>query len=522
MTAAGATVARLGTRLRDRLPPPEELLTWALLAHVAVKLAVLPLVLHAPAYNDEQAYLDGGRALSNLLRDVFASTSPDTAELERNVVASGWFMPGMSVLLAPLFVVVPEAPDWLVRVYLGGASLLVLLWVVRAVRRRLGSSYAALVVLFPGLVPSWVVLSYSAYGDALAGLLLAVLAAHVLAMLRDFRTGRGPGVAEGIQLGLISIAVLYLRSSASTAIVALGLVVLAIGLPLVRGRQRWRTAGVLVLAGLVFAALLAPWSVFASRTLDDRVLTTTSVPVSLANTFGERGPLFSIDDSSPPKTICFGPCDPDSTLWFAPLRYARELSRATGVSEVEASQAMSDWSLRDLTSTDYARQVLHNLGAYTLVPANFAFHLGPEEGHGPAGRVGQFLAAGVTYLLYLPVLVLALSGLLTVQRRSLQAQVLDVVVKLGLGALLVQPFVHVAGSRYWTTAGPFLVLAAAGFVLERMARHREGQRPDERVEPLEVARSSADERLSRWLLRGQLLLARATVAVAVAIPLLAI
>lgn len=516
-----AAVDRVAVRLDraradGRLPRPDVLLGWLVAAHVLLKLLVLPLVIGAPPYNDEQAYVDGGRALSNLLRDVFAFTAPDTAELERNVVGSGWFMPGMAVVLAPLFVVVPEAPDWLIRVYLGGVSLAVLLLAVRAVRRRLGPWYAVLLVAFPGLVPGWVVLSFTAYGDPLAGLLLAVLVAHVIAMLRGFRAGVSPGVAEGLQLGLLAIAVLYLRSSASTAVVAMGLVVLATSMVLVRGRQRWRAAGVLALAAVVFAVLLAPWSWFASRTLDDRVVTTTTVPVSLANTFGED-PGFGRMEEGPPDELCFGPCDPDSTPWFAPLRYARELGRAADVSEVEAQQAMSDYSLQDLTTTQYARQVLQNVGAYLLIPGNFAFHIEPAGGHGLVGTAGQVLVAGATYLVYAPVLLLMLAAMVTVPRRSLEAQVLDVVVKLAIGALLVQPFVHVSGSRYWTTAGPLFAIAAVGFLLERAAR-----RQDVVLEAPPRASSPYDARLSRWTLWTQRALAGATVTVAVAVLVLAV
>ena len=67
----------------------------------------------------------------------------------------------------------------------------------------------------------------------------------------------------------------------------------------------------------------------ASRTLGDRVITTTSVSNVLGNTFGDRDEL------------CFGPCDPGSTIWFNPLRYSREVGRATGLSELEVQHQMS-------------------------------------------------------------------------------------------------------------------------------------------------------------------------------------
>ena len=98
-------------RIAARMPRTEVLLVWLLVAHVVLKLLIYPLTMDAPAYNDEQQYYDGARALSNLVRDTFAFNAPDGAELERNVVGSGWFMPGMAILMTPLFVVFPDAAD---------------------------------------------------------------------------------------------------------------------------------------------------------------------------------------------------------------------------------------------------------------------------------------------------------------------------------------------------------------------------------------------------------------------------
>ena len=93
----------------------DQWLVWLLLAHVVVKLLVYPYVMHAEIRGDEINYIDGGRALSNAVRDLVAFQSPDTAELSRNVVSSGWFMPGMMFLCAPLFVVAPDAPIDVIR-----------------------------------------------------------------------------------------------------------------------------------------------------------------------------------------------------------------------------------------------------------------------------------------------------------------------------------------------------------------------------------------------------------------------
>ncbi|KAA1428334.1 hypothetical protein [Nocardioides antri] len=490
-------------RVAARLPRPEVLLLWLLGAHLVLKLLVYPLTMNAPAYNDEQQYYDSARALSNLLRDVFAFTAPDGAELERNVVASGWFMPGMGIVMTPLFVVFPDASDPLCRAYLGLASLAVLLWAVASVRKRLGPTYAALLVVFPGLLPSWVLMSFTAYGDPLSGIVLIVLVAHIVDMLRKLRAGRSPAWTEALQLGLLAVFVLYLRSSTSIVLAALGCATLVAALLLLKGAQRVRAVLAAGLAGVVFLLLLAPWSIVASASLDARVITTTTVPISLANTFGDR------------EQVCFGKCDPDSYLWFRPLRYAREVGRATGESEVEVEKQMSDYALRDLERRDYARQAWWNIGSYFFIPANFVRYIEPAEGRSAAGEVGEDVVWWSTYLLYVPFLLLTLISMLFVQLRSLEAQILDTLAKLALLALFVQPFVHVAGSRYWTTAGPLFMVAAVGFVRESHVRRSHDSAVREDLH-------GTDALLSRWLKPVQLALSALFAVVLVGLGLMAI
>ncbi|WP_435772056.1 hypothetical protein [Nocardioides sp. SYSU DS0651] len=499
-------------RLLGRLPRPEVLLGRLLVAHVVLKLLVFPLVVHSPPFGDETAYVNGGMALSNLVRDLFALREPDLAEVERNVVASGWFMPGMSVLLAPLYLLFPEAPTWLLRGYLGGVTLLLVVAAVRAVARRFGAGWAC-VALVPGLVPSWVVLTYGAYGDLVAGLVLVLLLMHLATILDGFRRGAPPSLREGAVLGLLAIVVLYLRSSTSVLLAGLGVLAVVTAMAMLRGRARLRAAGSAAVAAAVFAVLLAPWSAYASHSLGSRVLTTTTVPTVLATTFGD------------PSEICFGGCDPDSTVWFRPVRYAREVGRATGTSEVEVLKVMSDHALRDLTVGEYLDQAIYNLGAYSLQPTNFTGHLAPPEGRGPVGRAGERAADVVTWVLYVPLVALGAASLLAPVRRSLRARVLDVLVKLSLGGLLVQPFVHLGGGRYWTTAGLLFALGAGSLVRERQAA-RDAAAPaagsvgtDGAVaaEGLVAAGPAPrDAGLVRWLGRVQLLL-RALTGLVVAV-----
>lgn len=442
-------------RTYRRLPRGRMILAVLVAAHVVVKLALLPKVGHTPLVGDEASYVDGGRALSNLVRDLVSLGPVDSAELERNVIGSGWFMPGMSALLTPLFVVDPDASVLVIRCYIGVLTTVLLLLATRSVRRTFGDLYAALLLVFPGLLPMWLLFSYGAWGDLVAGLLIVMLVAHLVTIFRQVRSGAAFSLWEGAWLGLVGIAVVYLRSSATLLVGGMFVVVLASVLALLRRRERRQAIAALAVAGSVFLALLAPWSITASHSLGGRVVTTTSVPAALANTFGDY------------DRICFGDCDPGSTKWFSPLRYAREVARATDGNEVAIQAQMSSYARVGVTPHSYARDVLTNFRAYGGNPASYVDALMVPEDE---GTVTFWFVVIVTDLVFFLVLLAVLWSLLLATRRSFDSQILSIVLKLGLGSLFIQPFVHLSSGRYWPSAAPLFALSLGLFLQVRTER----------------------------------------------------
>src|SRR5690606_23147799 len=146
----GGLVSRLKLPARvAALHRGDQLLLALVFGHLLVKLLIFPQVMDARLVGDEASYVDGGRAPSNALRDLVAFRGLDTAELSRNVVSSGWFMPGMMFLVSPIFVVDPDASVAVIRAWLGVCSTVIFLIGVFAVRRNLGIRYAAVLLVFP-------------------------------------------------------------------------------------------------------------------------------------------------------------------------------------------------------------------------------------------------------------------------------------------------------------------------------------------------------------------------------------
>jgi len=411
----------------------------ALLVGVLLRVLLFGQVAHTPFSGDEVAYADAGKALSNLLRDLVSLHTPDTAELSRDVIGSGWFMPGMALLLTPLYLVAPHAGPEVAHAWLGFLTLVVYVLAIAEVRRTLGRWWALGLAMVPGLVPMWLLFGYTAYGDLLAGLVATLLITRMVAVLRRSASGTPPSLRDGALLGFLAITTVYLRSSSAPLVAGIG----AVGLLALVWAGRRALVPVLLASG-IFLAVLAPWSIAASVTFDTRVITTTSVPMALANSFGDR------------TQVCYGMCDPGSTLWFSPVRYAREVSRATGASEVTVLGQMSAYARRNVTAHSYARDVITDWHHYIDKPSAFLFKLHPP---GDRDRGVEQAITSWTQRIFTPMVWLAAAGLLVVTRRSRRAQLLSVLVKIGLFGLLLQPFVHLAGSRYWTTAAPLAALS---------------------------------------------------------------
>ena len=471
----------------------DRILLLLVAAHLVVTAVVFHQIAHGPLVGDETAYVNGGKALSNLLRDWGSVSPPDWAEVEQNVVGSGWFMPGMSLLLAPLYLVAPHADGALLRAYLGVVTSVLFLLTVLRVRRSLGARYAGALLVMPGLVPVWAAFSMAAWGDLVAGVLIVLLLVELVELSRELRLGRAPSLGAGLRLGLLAIAVVYFRSSTSLLVAGLGVVTVLAALALLRGAERRRALLAAAVAALAFSAVLLPWSVAASATLHGRVVTTTSVPTVLANTFGDR------------DQVCFGPCDPGSTVWFSPLRYSRETARVTGHSEMDVAEQMSAYARQGVTPGSYTHDVLVNLRSYVRDPERFYGYLrGPDQDRAPDTVIER-----ATRALVWAAFAVGACLLLCVLRRPREDQVLSILLKLSVGALLTQPFVHIAGPRYWTTAAPLLGLAAALLIGQLLPRK---------------AASGADPepRLGRWLTGVQVLLSAGAALVATLVVLIAV
>jgi hypothetical protein len=216
----------------------------------------------------------------------------------------------------------------------------------------------------------------------------------------------------------------------------------------------------IVVLAVVFAAVLAPWSVALSRKAGGTFLTTTSIDLGVIVTFGSEPAV---------------PDDPSANQyhgWYA--RLTREAA-AQGITYGEALRAQRDRVLDELTLSRYLGTVGSNIDAYFLRPNQFLDRFGDlaEQRH-PGAVASSVLGvlAGVNRVLW-PLLLLA-AGVAMVAVVDPRAGHWPVTVgaKLGIAALSIQPFLVGAHGRYHVGMIPLLVVLLGSLVSGRARLHR--------------------------------------------------
>ncbi|MEL7977403.1 hypothetical protein AAG589_16190 [Isoptericola sp. F-RaC21] len=423
------------------------------LLNLALRVVMAHKALPAALEGDEVSYATGARVLADSARALLQGGELPTDELQARLVGNGWFMPGMSLLIAPVFLVDPTAGDAAVRTYLGILSTTVFLAVVAVVARTLGLRTAAVLLVVPGLIPMWVLFGFSGWGDAWAGLVILATVPLLVVMWRRLDADGTVRFRDAALLGLALVVALYLRSSTLPLVVAVLVLLVVVVLLRARGRALARSLAASAVAVAVVVALLAPWSALMSRTFGERVTTTTTMSLSVAYAFGDRDEL------------CFGPC-PEGNIWTTMARYARAVGAQTGENPLEVRRQMRDYALRDVTPADYAAGVLDNFSRYALSPASYDHVFRPEtEGADKTPEAApDRLNIAVTRWVYLVALGIAAVAIVAARRVRTDAQVMVITASGLLALLMSQPFVHVSSGRYWPVFVPLLGIAIAGLL----------------------------------------------------------
>lgn len=436
-------------KLRQRPLPVIALLALAMVLGAGLLLIAMR---HTDWRGDEYTYHDCAVVVGNVL----AGRTADLAGALQAVIGTGWFMGGICALAAPPLAGDPQMPYWALRGWMWLTSMALFALLAVGAVRRWGRWAAVTLLIFPGIAPLWQLSAQMLLPDLPAGLLVALATLLAIEAGAGLLRGETPGWHRLLAVQACLIAALYLRGPTLLCAVALngGLLVLAL-----TGRNR-RSATRVLLAALVVPMLLAPWSLAVSRQFDAPVLTTTNVPLVLADTFGD------------PARTCRGPCPERGwgDIWPA-WYWGQAEAKRTGRNALAVEREMSVRSLAGLTATGYLARVRANVGRYMFDPGETLRTQMPYAHAIPAGLRGPFysLMVALTLALYVPFTLALLAANVLPLGRTADDQIAALSLKLVSACLFMQPFVHKSSGRYWTMFAPFAALAVV--LLVRQRRH---------------------------------------------------
>lgn len=389
---------------------------------------------------DEYTYVAGARLVAGLLTGRAASPLPDD-------LAAGWFMPGLYVLGAPAFLIDPDPPLWVARGWMGLINAALSLALVRSFASLVGRRLALFLAVFPGLAPLWHVAAFSFLPDLPAGLLLAIALTLSARIGARILAGEAPrySLVAGLQ-GLL-IAGLFMRGPMLLPALGVPMALIVVAAAV----RHWRAAGRLAIGLAAFAAVLGSWSALVSRHFGEFVLTTTNVPLVLADSFGD------------PANNCVGPCPrSDDDIWPA-WKHAHAVAAETGENPLAVQRRIRDRALADLTACGYLRQVREHFATFLFDPGGTLRAFLPVSYGMPRLYREPFLQllTGLTLLTYLPFLCALLLANLAVFRRDDAHRLESILIKLATACLFLQPFVHKSSGRYWVAFAPLAAWALA-------------------------------------------------------------
>ncbi len=408
------------------------------------------LVRPLPPSGDEAWYLERATLVLDLLAHAGRLDWDSVSGILDRIVDRGWFMPGMSVLIA--LGTVFGRSIVVLRLYVGVLNFILVCLIARSLTKRNGKAAGTVFLLVPIVLPYYVIYSFLFWGDLLAAHAFLLLGLWLVDRI-EACAGQGLRPKVGILLGLGLAMVTYLRGAYW---VCLPLLLLGIFFSSFdRGSLRERLRHLVLVGGacsLVFGLTIAPWSLLVTRDHGFHV-TTTSMTMSQIIAFGDRGHVDSIGDRSEPN------------LFHRVHRYIRNRATETERSFGEQASIELEKATDSLTPKAYLSRVRDGFRAYWLDSEAFMerFERISRSGRGALPpdwhRTIFDLAEGLNHRVWRTLL--AIGILLFVipiapDRRNLS---LSTLYKFTFFFFSLQPLFAVAHGRYYVQYVPFIAMA---------------------------------------------------------------
>lgn len=454
-------------------------------AFAIVQLLVFGLLASSiPLSGDEVWYYDASKLIPPLVSHAVHLDFDGAREILGTIVDRGWFMPGMSIVVAPVTFFTDSVP--ILRLYVGVLNFAAIAVIFFYLQKAYGGRGPLIYLLCCLVVPYYLIYCFTIWGDLLAAHLLLCL---VLLTFHRRNGSTPPGLAFAAAIGLALGVITMLRGFYWVfALLFAVLFVLRTSArePLWARLRRATAPSCALLLGL--AVVLAPWTVRITRHNGFHV-TTTSTTVS-------RMILLGGDDYF--NGLRQDPCgNPDSRL-------ARDISavdnyircRADREHRTYAEQARLELA-SSIATVSYAakvRLIAANVGRFFFDTEAFLDRFDRISNAAPDNPKTEWRHALFEILMELnhwgwrALLTIAILLFFTPMSPSTNNLFLSTVYKFSVGLYSTHPFMVDAHGRYYVEYIPMIAVAIVAFA--RAPR------------PL-LARKPPDDSLQWLLIAGQ-------------------
>ena len=225
-----------------------------LLSLVTIGAGSLYLMIGVGFYGDEWSYTYKAQVFASALKN--ARSVIDFQEHLSALIGNGWFMPGISVLLSPLYILIPEAPPPFVRCYMLCLNL-GLLWILcRQLSRDFGPSAPLLFLGLSTLTPFYILQLSSVFAEIIATHLALIFLLRLSKRLKN--EAEPEGALAGFSVGLMTLC----RPS------GMGLLAIVIAQNVIIALKQGSTHRAIrssIVATIVAFVTIAPWSTAVSQ-----------------------------------------------------------------------------------------------------------------------------------------------------------------------------------------------------------------------------------------------------------------
>ena len=221
---------------------------------------------------DENYYFRTALTIKSLLLLFFTDNWSDSSSLLETLVGKGWFMPGSSFQLLPFTFGDPSVS----RLRIGNAIFNLGLTgiIAHQIKNLFGNKYACLFFILGIIFPSYILLSFTFWGESTAGRLVCIL---MLYLLDKITFSKIFSVKNYIFLGSLLAWIIYIRPSYIFIAPCTILIILC-------NKNVWKNdlsalsscLKLFLVPSIVVLLFLSPWSLLVSSKYGDLILTTNT------------------------------------------------------------------------------------------------------------------------------------------------------------------------------------------------------------------------------------------------------